>query len=110
MKENKGDWDAVRKVAASGPDKKLEHYVLEIQRLAVDLPLVRKFVPKNSKGRSSPWQTEVKDAKPGDILILRVVRPFPSFRAALAQPDSLIPPIRNKLRKALPSLLHQQAK
>ena len=79
MKENKDDWDAVRNVAASGADQKLEHYVLEIQRLAVDLPLIRKFDPKDSKGRSAPQQTGVKGAKPGDILILRVVRPFPSF-------------------------------
>ncbi|KAL8792255.1 MAG: hypothetical protein Q9195_005134 [Heterodermia aff. obscurata] len=64
MKKNRADWDAVRAIAAKGPDHKLEHYVLEIQRLAVDLPLLRKFEPKD------PKQEGVKGAKPGDILIL----------------------------------------
>ena len=106
MEENKVDWAAVKEVAASGSDKKLEHYVLEIQRLAVDLPLIRKFEPKDSKGRSSPHQTGVKGAKPGDILILRVVSPFSSSHPTKS-PNHLY---RNKLPGAVPSLLHTRTK
>ena len=71
---NKRIWDAVKKVASSGSNQDLEHYVLEIQRLAVDLPLLRKYEPKNSKGQLISNETGVKGAKPGDILVLQVVR------------------------------------
>ena len=70
---NKGDWDAVKTVAKTDSNEALEKYVLEIQRIAVDLPLVRKFEPKDSKGNPIINATGVKGAKPGDILILQVV-------------------------------------
>ena len=73
---NKSTWADVMKVAQSGADTTLERYVLEIQRLAVDLPLVRKFEPKDSRGQPILDRVGVKGARPGDILILHVVR-FP---------------------------------
>lgn len=107
MPKNKEDWDTVKGIAASGADKKLEHYVLEIQRLAVDLPLIRKFEPKDSKGLPSSQQTGVKGAKPGDILVLRVVKAH-SHRSSCSLNSTRLanlPVCRNKPRKAVPSLL-----
>ena len=73
-------WIELQKLAYESSDDsvaKIKQYVLEAQRLRVDLPLIRHYEPKSPAGNGSVRSTRsgdvLKDLKPHDRLLLQLV-------------------------------------